>query len=79
MNINDLFANRYRLIKKLGSGGFSEVWQVADTEVDNTVEALKVYLPNRQFEVPMAVPSLLFHSLFKRLRLKRVKTQSFYC
>ena len=39
------FDNRYRLIKLLGRGGFSEVWLVEDAKVGNKKMALKVYAP----------------------------------
>ena len=42
-----LFDNRYRLIKLLGSGGFSEVWLVEDIKVNYKKMALKVYAPGR--------------------------------
>ena len=42
---NTLFDNRYRLIKQLGSGGFSEVWLAEDIKVYNKKMALKVYAP----------------------------------
>jgi serine/threonine protein kinase len=40
---NDLFANRYQLIKKLGVGGFSEVWLAEDTKSDSMQVAVKIY------------------------------------
>ena len=49
VNLNDfkesrqLFDNRYELIDRIGSGGFSEVWLARDTTADLDV-ALKVYM-----------------------------------
>ena len=42
-----LFDDRYRLKKKLGSGGFSEVWLVEDAKVGYKKMALKVYVPDK--------------------------------
>ena len=39
----DLFDNRYRLVKRAGSGGFADVWKAEDTKRDNKVVALKIY------------------------------------
>lgn len=39
----DLFDNRYRLVKRAGSGGFADVWQAEDTLRKNKVVALKIY------------------------------------
>lgn len=44
---NQLFANRYRLVKRLGQGAFSEVWKAEDTMVGNLTVALKVYAPDK--------------------------------
>ena len=43
---NQLFANRYSLIKRLGQGSFAEVWKAEDTKVDNMTVALKIYEPD---------------------------------
>ncbi|HNW90511.1 MAG TPA: SUMF1/EgtB/PvdO family nonheme iron enzyme [Bacteroidales bacterium] len=40
-----LFANRYKLLEKLGSGGYSEVWLAEDTDSNGIKVALKIYAP----------------------------------
>lgn len=40
-----MFANRYKLIKELGRGGFSVVWKAQDTMADDTEIAIKIYAP----------------------------------
>ncbi len=42
-----LFAGRYLLVRQVGVGGFSEVWQVRDEDAEGVTVALKVYAPNR--------------------------------
>ena len=44
-----LFDGRYKLLKKLGEGGFSEVWLVEDTSAQLTL-VLKVFLPVSQLD-----------------------------
>ncbi len=44
---NTYFAGRYKLISKLGSGGFSVVWLAEDTMAGNTKIALKIYAPDK--------------------------------
>lgn len=44
---NQVFANRYRLVKRLGQGAFSEVWKAEDTKANNMVMALKIYAPDK--------------------------------
>lgn len=48
-NPNVKFDNRYRLIDKIGGGGFSEVWLAHDINADIDV-ALKVYTPNGELD-----------------------------
>lgn len=42
-----LFANRYLLVKRLGQGAFSEVWKAEDTKAGNLTVALKIYAPEK--------------------------------
>jgi PKD repeat protein len=44
---NTYFAGRYKLLNKLGSGGFSVVWLAEDTMAGNTKIALKIYAPDK--------------------------------
>jgi serine/threonine protein kinase len=43
------FDNRYRLIDKIGGGGFSEVWLAHDNNAGIDV-ALKIYTPNGELD-----------------------------
>lgn len=44
---NTVFAGRYLLIKKIGVGGFSEVWKANDQMAEDAVVAIKIYAPER--------------------------------
>lgn len=47
LQTGQVFAGRYRLLAKIGMGGFSEVWRVADEMAEDTEMVLKVYAPER--------------------------------
>jgi serine/threonine protein kinase len=44
-----LFDNHYQLIRKIGGGGFSEVWLAHDTIAEMDV-ALKIYTPTDELD-----------------------------
>ena len=44
---DQVFAGRYRLLAKIGIGGFSEVWRVADEMAEDQEMVLKIYAPER--------------------------------
>lgn len=46
---NTLFDNRYKLLRRLGEGGYSEVWYVEDTFAKIEL-ALKIFLPSAQLD-----------------------------
>lgn len=48
-NSKEKFDNRYRLIDKIGGGGFSEVWLAHDNNAGIDV-ALKIYTPNGELD-----------------------------
>ena len=42
----DIFASRYKLLKKLGSGAYSEVWCATDTKAGDLKVAIKIFAPD---------------------------------
>lgn len=42
-----IFAKRYKLLKRMGQGAFSEVWKAEDTKAGNLTVALKIYAPEK--------------------------------
>jgi eukaryotic-like serine/threonine-protein kinase len=46
LQANTVFASRYKLLHKLGAGGFSEVWLAEDTRAGNMQVALKIFAAN---------------------------------
>ncbi len=42
-----LYAGRYLLVRQVGVGGFSEVWQAEDQEADGVTVAIKIYAPGK--------------------------------
>ncbi len=45
MEADQIFDGRYKLIKRIGTGGFSEVWHVGDQMALDASFALKIYKP----------------------------------
>ena len=44
---DNIFANRYLLLERIGLGGFSEVWKATDQMAEDVVVVIKVYAPER--------------------------------
>jgi serine/threonine protein kinase len=42
MEPQTVFATWYKLIGKIGMGGFSEVWKATDQKAENAVVAIKI-------------------------------------
>ena len=69
MQQNQIFAGRYRLIEKIGTGGFSVVWLSKDEMTENTEVAIKIFAPDKgldqngikQFSREYAITAKLKH------------------
>jgi serine/threonine protein kinase len=66
LRVGGIFANRYQLIKKLGSGGYSEVWLASDIRSKDLSIALKIFasstgLDNMGLEIFENEYSLVFN------------------
>ena len=71
LEANNLLKERYLLIKKIGIGGFSEVWLAYDQTMNDKKVALKIYAPQaglsdaglkmfqKEYEVNSSLPSHL--------------------
>ncbi|OJD17001.1 CMGC/SRPK protein kinase [Emergomyces pasteurianus Ep9510] len=55
--LNDNLNNRYRIVHKLGYGGFSTLWLARDEKADNYV-AIKIYLRRKSIEASLILPML---------------------
>ena len=42
-----MFASRYELLRQVGTGGFSQVWKVADRKAFGSIVALKIFAPDK--------------------------------
>ncbi|CAN5587119.1 hypothetical protein BH23BAC1_BH23BAC1_25420 [soil metagenome] len=65
---NQLFATRYLLIKKIGIGGFAEVWEAQDQYISGEPVALKIYTTDRKLDKETIARFSEEYSLTKSLR-----------
>ena len=47
LEVNALFNNRFRLVKRIGIGGYSEVWLVHDIKAGDMELAVKIFAPEK--------------------------------